>query len=73
MCQLKKMKQLNMMTHPYNPSTWEAEAGGLRDEGSLGHIVGSRSAWNVPKPCLKTNKTLKQIFNYSQNVYPVLT
>jgi hypothetical protein len=47
--------------HAFNPSTWEAEAGGF---------LSSRSAWSTKKHCLgknKKQKTKKQKNNLSQN------
>jgi hypothetical protein len=38
-----------VVAHAFNPSTWEAEAGGF---------LSSRPAWSTEKPCLeKQNKT----------------
>jgi hypothetical protein len=48
-----------VVTHPFNPSTWEAEAGKfLEFEASLVYRVSSRTARAIQKnPVSKQNKT----------------
>jgi hypothetical protein len=49
-----------VVVHTFNPSTWEAEAGGFL---SLVYRVSSRTARATQKPCLekpKTNQPNKQ-------------
>jgi hypothetical protein len=44
---LKDFTKAGWVVCAYNPSTWEADAGGLQVQGQLGYIV---------KPCLKKRK-----------------
>jgi hypothetical protein len=47
-----------MVAHAFNPSTWEAEAGGFlssRPAWSTEYRVSSRTARATEKPCLQKN------------------
>jgi hypothetical protein len=46
-----------MVTHAFDPSTWEAEAGRFEFKASLVYKVSSRTARAITeKPCLKKTK-----------------
>ena len=51
-----------MVVYAFNPSTWEAEAGGSQFEASLVYIVSFRTTRAVTKrnPVLKNKQTNKQ-------------
>jgi hypothetical protein len=46
----KPMRKVGVVVHACNPSTWEADAGGLGVQAQPDYIV---------RPCLKQNKTPK--------------
>jgi hypothetical protein len=48
-----------VVAHTFNPSTWEAEAGGFLSS-SLVYRVSSRTAMATGKLCLKKTKTKKK-------------
>jgi hypothetical protein len=60
-----------VVAHAFNPSTWEAEAGGfLSSEASLVYKVSSRTARAIqrnPVSKTKTNKQTKKTKNKKNN------
>jgi hypothetical protein len=50
-----------VVVHAFNPSTWEAEAGGFLSSGQPGlQSEFQDSQGNTEEPCLKKNKNKKQ-------------
>jgi hypothetical protein len=49
-----------VVAHAFNPSTWEAEAGGFLSSRPLVYRVSSRTAKATQKPCLKKPKPKKK-------------
>lgn len=49
----------DIATHSHNPSTWEADAGGLF-EVSLGYTKNSRPAWATEWDLVSTNKQINK-------------
>jgi hypothetical protein len=53
----KEAYEPGVVMHAYNPSTWEAEAGGgFRVQGHTGYIMNFRPVWAThPDPALQKN------------------
>jgi hypothetical protein len=59
LCTIKTTVKPGVVVHAFNPSTWEAEAGGfLSFQDSLVYKVSSRTAWALQRnPVSKKKKT----------------